>query len=259
MTDRYWWNNDLSAEGDRLRLLEAIADPRSVRILESRGVGPGWRCAELGAGAGSMAAWLADRVGDTGSVLAVDRNLALLDHLTLRANVDLLACHVEDLDLTAGSLDLIHTRNLLMHVEGADDVLERLVAALAPGGVLVAEEADYYPVAGISSPAFGEVVRPLVSRWTWARTLPATVTRLGLADVEAEVDAPLLRGRSPEAAFWAATLASAEGRLTDPAAASDPAVDPVSRAAFDEVQRLLADESFWTPFAAVVCVSGRRA
>ncbi len=77
MTDRYWFDNSLSDEGTRLRLLEKIADPRSISLLEGLGVAPGSICAELGAGAGSMAAWLADRVGPDGSVLAVDRNLSL--------------------------------------------------------------------------------------------------------------------------------------------------------------------------------------
>ena len=64
MTDRYWFDNSLSDEGTRLRLLEKIADPRSISLLEGLGVDPGSTCAELGAGAGSMAGWLADRVGD---------------------------------------------------------------------------------------------------------------------------------------------------------------------------------------------------
>src|ERR1700722_2590446 len=78
MEDRYWFDNSLSDEGDRLRLLEAIADPRSIRLLGEFDIEPGWKCAELGAGAGSMAMWLADQVGDRGSVLAVDRDGTLL-------------------------------------------------------------------------------------------------------------------------------------------------------------------------------------
>jgi len=202
-----------------------------------------------------MVGWLADQVGPSGAVVAVDRNLAQLAHLAERPTVELVQSDIEALDLAPESFDLIHTRNVLMHVDGADAVIERLLPALRPGGWLVAEEADYYPTAGITSPAFAEVVAPLVSRWTWARTLPATVHRLGLVDIEVEVDAAMLAGRSAEAAFWAATLTSAERRLTEPAAGG---VAPVSRSAFAEVMRLLADDGFWTPFAAVVCVSGRR-
>lgn len=48
------------AEDDRLGLLEHIFDPRSRRRREL--VQPGWRCLEVGAGRGSMAVWLAERV-----------------------------------------------------------------------------------------------------------------------------------------------------------------------------------------------------
>ena len=55
------------AEDERLALLERIFDPlsRQRRSL----VQPGWRCLEVGAGRGSMAVWLAERVGDRGHVV----------------------------------------------------------------------------------------------------------------------------------------------------------------------------------------------
>jgi hypothetical protein len=42
-------------ELNRLRLLERIFDPSTTRHLEIIGVADGWRCLEVGAGAGSMA------------------------------------------------------------------------------------------------------------------------------------------------------------------------------------------------------------
>jgi tRNA A58 N-methylase Trm61 len=84
--DGYWFDNSLADEGNRLRLLEGIADPRSIRLLGQLDILPGWRCAELGAGGGSMALWLADQVGDEGSVMAVDRDVTLLEHLKDRSN-----------------------------------------------------------------------------------------------------------------------------------------------------------------------------
>src|SRR5439155_17835889 len=58
------------AEDDRLDLLERIFDPLSRRRREM--VQPGWRCLEVGAGRGSMAVWLAERVGASGQVVATD-------------------------------------------------------------------------------------------------------------------------------------------------------------------------------------------
>ena len=56
----------------RFASLEALYDPRTIRFLEATGVGPGWRCLEVGGGSGSIAAWLADRVGGAGHVLVTD-------------------------------------------------------------------------------------------------------------------------------------------------------------------------------------------
>jgi hypothetical protein len=38
-----------------LRKLERVLDPISTRYLETIGVAAGWKCLEIGAGAGSMA------------------------------------------------------------------------------------------------------------------------------------------------------------------------------------------------------------
>src|ERR1700751_1074716 len=59
-------------ERARLRLLEEYHDPLTVGQLDAIGVGEGWRCLDVGAGGGSVTRMLAERVGSTGSVLAVD-------------------------------------------------------------------------------------------------------------------------------------------------------------------------------------------
>src|SRR5262245_24735854 len=47
------------------------------------GVRPGWRCLEVGAGGGSIAAWLADCVGSEGAVVATDLDTTHLRGLSL--------------------------------------------------------------------------------------------------------------------------------------------------------------------------------
>jgi SAM-dependent methyltransferase len=258
MKDRYWFDNSLADEASRLRLLEEIADPRSIRLLGGLHIESGWQCAELGAGGGSMAAWLADQVGDRGSVMAVDRDVTLLKFLNERSNVTVVETSIEELDLPPATLDLIHTRNVLMHVNGADEIIARLVESLRPGGYLLLEEADYFPLSGVNSSAIFEVASALVAKWTWARTMPNTVAQLPVCDIDVTIDTSMLRGRSPEAAFWTHTFRSVEHRLTDPELAASNGLPSVAQATFDEAMSLLADESFWTPLAAVVCVSCRR-
>ena len=139
-----------------------------------------------------------------------------------------------------------------MHLEEADRLLPGLVAALRPGGVVLFEEADSYPVAAATSAAFSRVLGPIVARWTWARGLPGALTGLPVTDIGVEVDAELLRGGSPTAAFWSATLETARGPGGPVRARSVPEGD------LDEVFALLADPGFWTPFMAVICVWARR-
>ena len=206
-----------------------------------------------------MALWLAHRVGDNGSVVAVDRDVTLLHHLVDHPAIEIVQTPIEDLDMTPGSFDLIHTRNVLMHMDTADAIIGALVDALRPGGVLLVEEADYFPIAGMTSPALAEIARALVARWTWARTIPNTLARLPVIDLTVTIDTSMLQGRSPEAAFWTHTFRSVEDRLTDPDIAAANGIRPVSPATFQEAMACLADETFWTPFSAVVCAGCRKA
>ena len=69
---QYIFDNAASQASQRFGSLEALYDPRTLTMLEATGVGPGWQCLEVGAGGGSVAAWLAERVGASGHVLVTD-------------------------------------------------------------------------------------------------------------------------------------------------------------------------------------------
>ncbi|HKF37557.1 MAG TPA: hypothetical protein VKB35_11710, partial [Ktedonobacteraceae bacterium] len=56
----------------RFSSLETLYDLWTISHLERTGVGPGWHCWEVGAGGGSIAAWLAQRCGPGGYVLVTD-------------------------------------------------------------------------------------------------------------------------------------------------------------------------------------------
>src|SRR5215218_1537769 len=143
----------------RLAALEAMLDAHTRRHLLARGLAPGWRCLEVGGGNGSVAAWLAERVGPTGHVVVTDLDTR---HLQARAapNVEVLRHDVTSDPLPEGAFDLIHARLVLVHLREWACVLERLVAALKPGGWLVDEEfdSDSLPPDPAISP--GETLRP---------------------------------------------------------------------------------------------------
>ena len=62
------------AELERLRLLEAVFDLGTRACLRATGLHEGWRCLEVGAGAGHVATWFCEAAGPSGRVLAVDLN-----------------------------------------------------------------------------------------------------------------------------------------------------------------------------------------
>jgi len=225
-------------------------------------VAQGWRCAELGAGAGSIARWLADRVGDAGSVTAVDRDTSLLTELGRRDNVTVVTGDLGTMDLGSSCFDLVHSRSVLMHLEDPDQVIDRVVKALRPGGVVFFEEADGTPAQraarGGDLPApFRDVMVPLAAAWTWARGLAARLESMGLVDVHDDVREDLLTGASPGASFWRETLGTIRPIVTDGPrmeAAGRPAIDSSS---VDAMLELLEDPAFSAPFTARHRVSAR--
>lgn len=132
-------------ERARLTLLEEFHDPLTVGQLDAIGVEEGWRCLDVGAGAGSVARMLAERVGRTGSVLAVDLDTSLLEGLAS----DRVEVRRHDLlsdQLPQAAFDLVHARLLLMFLSPRLGALQRLVSAARPGGWVASIAPDFTTV-----------------------------------------------------------------------------------------------------------------
>lgn len=142
----YAFDNALDIQRERLRALETLLDPGTIDQLEARGVSSGWRCLEVGAGGGSIAGWLSDRVGPDGSVLATDLDTTHLLDLS-RPNLEIRVHDVLRDELPEAEFDLVHLRLVLAWLPDPSTALRRLVAALEPSGMLVAEELDFVSVA----------------------------------------------------------------------------------------------------------------
>lgn len=218
---------------------------------------------ELGAGAGSIARWLADAVGETGSVTAVDRDTSLLEDLTTRPNVTVVEGDLMTMSFGSACFDLVHSRSVLMHVEDPDIVVEHLVPALRPGAVVLFEETDGEPAQRVATSVellgpFRDVMVPLAMQWTWARTLASRLVALGFTDVHDDVREDLLTGASPAAAFWRQTLATIRPIVTDAARMQSLGRHAVDDTSYDAMIELLKNPAFTAPFAARHRVSARR-
>lgn len=137
MSGDYTLDNAQQEAATRMRVLEELYDTPTFAQFDAIGVGPGWRCWEVGAGGGSAAAALAAR-GAT--VTVTDTDLRWLSEQARQAGVVLR--HDVTTDEPFPGMDLIHARLVASHLPTWPQVLPRLVAALAPGGWLVLEELD---------------------------------------------------------------------------------------------------------------------
>jgi SAM-dependent methyltransferase len=253
------------AEGKRLDLLERIFDPLSRQRREL--VEPGWRCLEVGAGRGSMAVWLASRVGENGSVVATDIDVTYLKRLKL-PNLEVRQHNIleDPLDtLGVGSFDLVCSRLMLFWLSGKQEAaIRRMAECLRPGGWLVDEDGDWGTVAPVDayhpySALYNRAWRGgewWVSRGYdpfFGRQLPVLYERCGLENIRDTATAEVVRGDTPWAHWWQQTLeAIREWEQTE---------NLLTEAREAEYRTLTApwsDPSFWFLNAVVHACSGQR-
>ncbi len=178
------------AERERLASLTRLYDDTTLALCEQLHLAPGQRCLELGAGTGTVAEALAERVSPNGCVVAVDTDTRFLDPLENGV------LRTEQADVTAGMpegrFDLVHARLLLEHVPQRIDVLQSMVMATAPGGWVLVEDFDWSTTLMVDPPT------PLLARVATAcrefmeshgydpefgRRLPRAMAGAGLVDI----------------------------------------------------------------------------
>jgi SAM-dependent methyltransferase len=125
-----WFPADTVRKRRPSPITRAPWSPRRRRGLEL----PGGR-----GGAGSIARWLSAAVGATGRVVVTDIDTRFLDELS-GPDVTVVRHDITCDPLEREAFDLLHPRAVLEHVPGRTEVVERLVTALRPGGVLVLED-----------------------------------------------------------------------------------------------------------------------
>jgi SAM-dependent methyltransferase len=223
MGQRYAYGNAREIQRERLRTLETLLDAGSRRALEPF-VAAESRCLEVGAGGGSIAAWLADRAAE---VVATDLDVTVLQELD-HPNVTVRVHDVLADDLPDAAFDLIHLRLVLAWLTDVPRALERLVGALAPGGVLVAEEMDFGSVAPDPRHAGAEVFARVAAAHDvvlaerhdfdpyYGRCLEADLAAAGLAEVGSEGRAATWTGAGPGGDIWRLTLVQLRDEMDVP-------------------------------------------
>jgi SAM-dependent methyltransferase len=205
-TSQYIFDNSQDAsELKRLQAIERIFDPKSKKRILSTGIANGWRCLEVGAGAGSIARWMSEIVGESGRVMAVDLDTRFIADINL-PNIEVIKSDIQNLSLEHHSFDLIHARYVLIHISDFRLALANMLKLLKPNGWLVLEEPDFSAARAIAGQGMESVNRVNQSIWqmfenrgmdyAFGVKLPAILQEFNLELLCVENDAHLVNGGS---------------------------------------------------------------
>lgn len=244
--------------------LQECLDPLTIGQLEQLGVDAGWNCLEIGAGGGSIANWLAERVGPKGQVLATDLDTS---HVMASPGVRLLR-HDVDIEPVPASgpalgWDLIHARLVLQHLPRRRQIVARLAAALAPGGWLLLEDFDcrHLPAAAVPDPTdadlFAEVTGAILAvlegagaDLAWGLDTYAAMRRVGLVDVSAHAQSRIYPGGTAGCRLHATNTHQLADRLHQRG---------LDESTLERFRSLMENPDFAAPFYLLVSTRGRRA
>ncbi|TVY20451.1 putative methyltransferase [Lachnellula arida] len=109
---------------------------------------PGLRLLDVGAGAGSVSATLAQVIGPEGHVVCTDLAPSVLPQAEAFAqslgvtNISFQTADVHKLPFENDSFDVVHCHQLFGHVKAPSDAIREMLRVLKPGGVMAAREGD---------------------------------------------------------------------------------------------------------------------
>jgi SAM-dependent methyltransferase len=201
----------------RFASLSRIWDPWTIPHLQACGVKEGWRCLEVGAGGGSIARWLSERVGPGGWVLATDIDPRHLEGLS-GPNLSVRRHDITTEALPEADFDLVHSRLVLQHIRPRARALRKLVRSLRPGGwILVEDFAHPFWLDPVGDPesvrlfrrgiaAMSRLIRKRGGDPHFGRKLVARLVSEGIRPIRAEAFAQLWRAGSPGADLLAANF-----------------------------------------------------
>ena len=236
-------SKDNPDELERLRLLEAWGDPDTHTVMKTVGLRPTWRCLEIGAGAGSVARWLAGQCPD-GGVVAVDIDTRYRGDAASAwpgppaaapANLEWRTADISSLDFPAGSFDLIHSRVTFCHLSDREAMVATAADWLTPGGWLVIGDPMCMPAAGSVHEPIRRFFGALETAWRaqgsdmtrWAQTIPSQLARVGLRDIGVLTRANCLGEKGPYGRLAFANLRQEGAYLVDRGLLEQSDVDAV--------------------------------
>ncbi|WP_437635421.1 methyltransferase domain-containing protein [Sorangium sp. So ce854] len=147
-----------------------MVDEMTGRLLADAGIGAGMRVLDVGCGRGDVSLMIAQRVGERGQVVGIDRDARPLAAARDRArelgfsNMTFVEGDLGALGPEHGQFDAIVGRRVLMYQPDAAAAVRRLSGALRPGGVIAFQEHDATMVPASVTPL---PLHERVHHWMW--------------------------------------------------------------------------------------------
>jgi SAM-dependent methyltransferase len=195
MADRDYVLGTHDDEIYRLGFQHRVWRPRALDAWTRARIGDGSKVIDFGAGPGFATMDLAEIVGPTGAVYAIERSRRFLDTLEAQAKargMTQVTAHEVDISTDAipvTNADAAWVRWVFAFLPDPKAALKKLVDALRPGGALVIHEYIDYQTWRLSprAPNFERFVDEVVANWRGSggepdigRDLPAWLMDLGL-------------------------------------------------------------------------------
>lgn len=207
---------DQPLERERIALIGDVFDKFSRQRIRDLGPLAGKRCLDVGAGPGTITAWLAAESGMNGEVIGLDRDIRLLEEanhpgvIAWRADVDTAPSH----ELPKPGFDLIHARLTICHLPQRERVLTRLFKWLKPGGWMMISDVINTMSACSAEPSIRDMsqafdqalIDTLGSDLNYARSYPQPLFDIGMIDLGMAADLPIIRSDQTAIRFWQLTF-----------------------------------------------------
>jgi SAM-dependent methyltransferase len=135
---QYIYGQGSEFEYQRLVRQGALYEPFTRSAFVRAGIKPGMRILDVGCGAGEVARIVADMLGGSGQVVAIDTDAAALEFARKRlseANIEFRQATIEAFS-DASSFDAVVGRFILMHLKDPVAALRALASQLKPGGIV---------------------------------------------------------------------------------------------------------------------------
>lgn len=171
-----------------------------LTALQRLGLGAGWTCVDVGAGQGDVAVALAEVVGASGRIYALDADPKTRDEVATRAakfsQVIALTQAAEELTLPE-EVDLAYCRFLLLHVVDPALAIASMARAVRKGGWLLLQE----PITGAGRIDGEPFFMPSALHPDIGALIPRLVIDAGLELVDAWAEGPAGCGPGPVADY----------------------------------------------------------